>query len=186
MTKACLQSNRIGFYSLLCCTVMAIFAGHLAAQTDAKPSPAATPAPSTAPAATNAPAPEQAVSNLTIKITGIRNAKGRINIALFRDGKGFPSDIPSAVAAQRVEIDSQTLSATAVFKSLPQGAYAAAVLHDENMTGKMDFDAQGIPQEGYGISNNPDTTQGPPTPEDAKFAVDKPESAIEIKMTYWN
>ena len=186
MTKACLQSNRIVFSSLLCGALMAVFPSHLSAQTDAKPAPTATPVPSTAPAATNTPEPAASVSNLTIKIKGIRNAKGRINIALFRDGKGFPMDIASAVAAQRIEIDPQTLSATAVFKDLPQGTYAAAVLHDENLTGKMDFDAQGIPQEGYGISNNPDTTQGPPTPEDAQFAVSQPESAIEIKMTYWN
>jgi uncharacterized protein (DUF2141 family) len=181
MKSAPVRSNRIAFYSMLGCMLLAA-AGQLQAQTQAAPAPS----PAAPPPAPPAPAPPQAVSNLTIKITGIRNAKGRINIALFRDGKGFPSDIPSAVAAQRVEIDPQTLSATAVFKNLPQGNYAAAVLHDENLTGKMDFDAQGIPQEGYGISNNPDTTQGPPTPEDAKFAVDKPESAIEIKMTYWN
>jgi len=186
MTKARLQSNRIGFYSLLCCMLMAVFAAPLAAQTDAKPAPTPAPAPSTAPAATPTPAAAQAVSNLTVKITGIRNAKGRINIALFRDGKGFPTDIASAVAGQSVEIDPKTLSATVVFKNLPQGDYAASVLHDENLTGKMDFDAQGIPQEGYGISNNPDTTQGPPTPEEAKFAVNQAESAIEIKMTYWN
>lgn len=184
MTNASLQSNRIRFYSLLCCTLMAIFAGHLAAQTDAKPAPTPAPAPASAPAAT--PAPAQAVSSLTVKITGIRNAKGRINIALFRDGKGFSTDIASAVAGQSVEIDPKTLSATVEFKNLPQGDYAASVLHDENLTGKMDFDAQGIPQEGYGISNNPDTTQGPPTPEEAKFAVNQPESVIEIKMTYWN
>ncbi len=187
MKSAPVKSNRIAFFSLLACTLLAA-AGQLQAQNQATPAQSPTPAPSASPAATPTPAtaPAQAVSNLTVKITGIRNVKGRINIALFRDGKGFPSDIPSAVAAQRVDIDPQTLTATAVFKNLPQGSYAAAVLHDENLSGKMDFDAQGIPQEGYGISNNPDTTQGPPTPEDAKFAVDKPESAIEIKMTYWN
>jgi uncharacterized protein (DUF2141 family) len=125
------------------------------------------------------------VSTLTIKITGIRNAKGKINVALYRDGKGFPTDPASAVAAQRIEIDPQSLTATAVFKDLPQGNYAAAVLHDDDMTGQMTFDAQGIPTKGYGISNNPDTTGGPPTPEDAKFVVNQPESAIEIKMTYW-
>ncbi len=183
MKSAPIKSNRIAFNSLLCCVLLAA-AGQLQAQTQATPAPAPVPAPAAAPAVT--PTPAQSVSNLTVKITGVRNVKGRINIALFKDGKGFPSDIPSAVAAQRVEIDPQTLTATAVFKNLPQGNYAAAVLHDENLTGKMDFDAQGIPQEGYGISNNPDTTQGPPSPEDAKFVVNQPESAIEIKMTYWN
>jgi uncharacterized protein (DUF2141 family) len=49
----------------------------------------------------------------------------------------------------------------------------------------MEFDAQGMPKNGYGISNNPDTTQGPPTPELANFPVKQPETAIEIKMVYW-
>jgi uncharacterized protein (DUF2141 family) len=49
----------------------------------------------------------------------------------------------------------------------------------------MEFDAQGIPQSGYGISNNPDTSQGPPTPEQANFKVNQAETAIEIKMVYW-
>jgi len=50
----------------------------------------------------------------------------------------------------------------------------------------MDFDSQGIPQEGYGISNNPDSTQGPPTPEQAKFALNQSQVTIEIKLVYWN
>jgi uncharacterized protein (DUF2141 family) len=49
----------------------------------------------------------------------------------------------------------------------------------------MEFDSQGIPLSGYGLSNNPDTSQGPPTPEQAKFTVNQPECAIEIKMIYW-
>jgi len=97
-------------------------------------------------AAANAPAPEQAASNLTIKITGIRNAKGRINIALSVTGRDFQATYERR-RCQRVEIDPQTLVPRPIQES-PQGAYAAAVLHDENMTGKMDFDAQGIPQEG--------------------------------------
>jgi uncharacterized protein (DUF2141 family) len=104
---------------------------------------------------------------------------------LFRDAKGFPSDPGSATASQRLEIDPQTKTATAVFTNLPQGPYAVSVMHDENLTGKMDFDAQGIPQEGYGISNNPDTTTGPPTAEAATFAVNQSESKIEIKLFYW-
>jgi len=106
-------------------------------------------------------------------------------VVLFRDGKGFPSDITYAVAARQGEIDPKTLTAKVVFEKLPQGVYAASVLHDENLAGKMEFDAQGIPQSGYGISNNPDTSQGPPTPEQANFKVIQAETAIEIKMVYW-
>lgn len=183
------RSKRSVACAVLCFALLAVSAGWLAAQTQANPTPApppaASPAPAPAPASTAAPAPAEAATTLTIRITGARNAKGKIGVVLFRDGKGFPSDITYAVAARQGAIDPQTLSATVVFEKLPQGVYAASVLHDENLTGRMEFDAQGIPQSGYGISNNPDTTQGPPTPEQAKFTVDKPESAIEIKMVYW-
>jgi uncharacterized protein (DUF2141 family) len=131
------------------------------------------------------PAPAAAKATLTVRITGIKNAKGKINIALFRDAKGFPTDSASAVASQRFEIDPQTLVATAVFKDIPQGAYAAAVLHDDDLSGKMAYDGQGIPQKGYGISNNPNTNYGPPTPEQATFTVNQAEVTIEIKMVYW-
>jgi uncharacterized protein (DUF2141 family) len=154
--------------SWVCCMLIAS-AGLLAAQTPATPA---------------APAPP-AKSTLSVQITGFRSAKGKVNISLFRDGKGFPSDRASSTASQRLEIDPQTRTATAVFTNLPQGAYAAAVFHDENLTGKMEYDSQGIPQEGYGISNNPDTTQGPPTPEQAKFAVNQSQTTIEIKLVYW-
>jgi uncharacterized protein (DUF2141 family) len=167
--KTRFDCKRFAVYTLFCSALLALSAAWLAAQTPAAP----------------APAPAQATATLTVHIVGIRNAKGKISIVLFRDGKGFPSDIANAVAMKQVDIDPQTLTAKIVFEKLPQGAYAAAVLHDENLTGKMEFDPQGVPLNGYGISNNPDTTQGPPTPEAAKFTVDKPEAAIDIKMVYW-
>ncbi|MGA2674025.1 MAG: DUF2141 domain-containing protein [Terracidiphilus sp.] len=167
--KTRFNCKRFAVYTLFCSALLALSAGWLAAQTPAAPSPA----------------PAEATATLTVHIVGIRNAKGKIGIVLFRDGKGFPSDISNAVAMKQVDIDPQTLTAKIVFEKLPQGVYAAAVLHDENLTGKMEFDPQGVPLSGYGISNNPDTTQGPPTPDDAKFTVDKPEAAIDIKMVYW-
>ncbi|MGA3046441.1 MAG: DUF2141 domain-containing protein [Terracidiphilus sp.] len=164
--------KRLAVASMVCCT-LSLSVSMLAAQTTASSSPI--PAPAAAPTK----------STLSIHITGFRNAKGKINIALFRDGKGFPSDPASSTASQRLEIDPQTKTATAVFTNLPQGSYAAAVFHDENLTGKMEYDSQGVPQEGYGISNNPDTTQGPPTADGAKFTVSQPQTTIEIKLVYW-
>jgi uncharacterized protein (DUF2141 family) len=155
---------------LLCFALPISWAGWLAAQAPA----------------THAATPANSKATLTVHITGFRNAKGRVNLALFRDGKGFPSDVASAVESQRLEIDPQTRTATAVFANLPQGVYAVSIFHDENLSGKMDFDAQGVPQEGYGISNNPDSSQGPPTPEAAKFPVNQAQVTIEIKMVYWN
>lgn len=161
----------------------------------------APPAPATAPAATPAPSapaqpssdqatptaatPAQGASTLTIKIKGIRNAKGKIDVALYGSDKGFPMDPSNAVGLKQIDVDPKTMTATAVFEKLPQGNYAATVMHDENLVGKMEFDASGVPLEGYGISNNPDSSQGPPTWDDSKFAVNKPDAAIEISMIYW-
>ena len=177
MRKIRLQFNRIALSTVFCCSLPAVFAGSLAAQAPATPAPAKSSTP-------QATAP-QSTSTLTIKIKGIRNAKGKIGVVLYGDAKGFPLDPSSAAAAKQVDVDPKTLTATAVFEKLPQGVYAATVLHDENLVGKMEFDSQGMPLEGYGISNNPDSSSGPPSFDDAKFNVNQPDAVIEIEMTYW-
>jgi uncharacterized protein (DUF2141 family) len=173
MTITGLNFKRIAGYAFVCGAMLALSIGTLQAQAPASP------------ASATASAPAPAETTLTIHLTGFRNAKGKVNIDLFRDGKGFPLDPAGVVESKRLEIDPKTLSATAVFSDLPQGAYAVAVVHDDNLTGKMEFDASGIPLKGFGFSNNPDTSQGPPTPESATFALNQPETKIEIKITYW-
>src|ERR1017187_1740719 len=123
MMRTFFKSTRFAAYALLCGALLTCSAGWLAAQAPAASTPAPAPAamPIAAPVAAPAPAPTEATSTLTIRITGIRYAKGKIGVALFRDGKGFPADISSVVAATQVEIDPQTLTAKAVFAKLPQG-----------------------------------------------------------------
>jgi len=184
MIATCLKPNRIAISSMLCGALLAISAGAVAAQTPA-PAPTA-PQPSASAQSTPSPStPAAGTSTLTVKIKGIRNAKGKIAVSLYADGKGFPLDPSGAVAAKQVDIDPKTLAVTVAFEKLPQGIYALTVLHDENLTGKMEFDSQGTPMEGYGISNNPDSSEGPPSFDDAKFTVNQSEAAIEVAMTYW-
>lgn len=173
MTITGLNFKRISGCAFVCGVLLALTVATLQARAYASP----------APGSASAPAP--AKSTLTVHLTGFRNAKGKVNIDLFRDGKGFPLDSAGVVESERLEIDPKTLSATAVFADLPPGTYAVAVVHDDNLTGKMEFDASGIPLKGFGFSNNPDTSQGPPTPESATFAVNQPETKIDIKITYW-
>jgi uncharacterized protein (DUF2141 family) len=197
MIREIVKLNRLAQPSILCLAVLTIASGAIAAQTPA-PAPATTPAPAAAPAtpaqatpaapAQAAPAPAaapQGNSTLTVKVKGIRNAKGKIDIVLYGNETGFPLDPSSAVAMKQVDVDTQTMTATIVFDKLPQGFYAATVMHDEKMVGKMEFDSQGIPIEGYGISNNPDSSSGPPTWDASKVNVNQPDNAIEISMIYW-
>ena len=66
-------------------------------------------------------------ATLTVHVTGARNAKGKIRVALFRDGKGFPNDASQAVHTQAADVDPQTLSAQVVFADLRAGVYAVSV-----------------------------------------------------------
>lgn len=121
---------------------------------------------------------------LTIKVTGARNAKGRIGIALFQGEAGFPGDTSKALRVQQAEIDGKTLSAQVTLKDIPQGEYAVSVFHDENMNGKLDKNMLGIPKEGYGASNNPPQRMHASTFDEAKFTLGGAEQTVEIKLIY--
>jgi uncharacterized protein (DUF2141 family) len=84
----------------------------------------------------------------------------------------------------RTGIDPQTLIAQVTLKNLPRGVYAVSVFHDENMNGRLDKNVLGIPKEGYGASNNPRKSMGPPKFAEAKFQLDQPEKVLEIKLLY--
>jgi uncharacterized protein (DUF2141 family) len=172
-------ANRIGTFTG--CLMLAIASLTAYAQAPATP---ATPAPA-APAATAPAATPQGTCTLTVKVKGIRNAKGKIGVVLYGKEDGFPLDPSGAVARKLTDIDPKTMTATLVFENLPAGSYAATVLHDENLVGKMEFDAQGVPIEGYGVSNDPDSSSGPPSFDAAKFTVAGPDTAIVISMIYW-
>ena len=128
--------------------------------------------------------PQSATATLTIRVTGVRNNKGRIALALFQSEAGFPGDASKAVRLQQAEIDAQTRSAQFVLEGVPYGQYAVSVFHDENMNGKLDKNFVGAPKEGYGASNNPQKRMGPPPFEEARFSLNQPAQSIEIKLMY--
>ena len=96
MTITGLNFNRIAGYAFVCGAMLSLSIGTLQAQAPASPAPATAAAPASAPA--------PAKSTLTIHLTGFGNAKGKVNIDLFRDGKGFPLDPAGVVESERLEI----------------------------------------------------------------------------------
>ena len=126
----------------------------------------------------------QGTSTLTVHVLHARNAKGKIGVTVFKNADGFPSDSAKATMRQAVDVDPRSLDANVVFKGLPHGVYAVAVLHDENGNGKMDKNLLGIPKEGYGASNNPSKKMRPPTFDEAKFNLAVGEKTIEINLVY--
>jgi uncharacterized protein (DUF2141 family) len=127
---------------------------------------------------------QEAGTSLTLRIVGAKSSKGQIAIAVFNGEAGFPADKSKAVRTLQTGIDPQTLIAHVTMKNLPRGVYAVAVFHDENMNGRLDKNVLGIPKEGYGASNNPKKSMGPPKFAEAKFQLDQPEKVLEIKLLY--
>ena len=123
-------------------------------------------------------------ANLTVRVTGARNTKGKIRVALFRDSKGFPNDASHAVHTQAADVDPQTLTAQVGFAGLAAGVYAVSVFHDENMNEKLDKNFMGVPKEGYGASNNPKKKMGAPNFDETKFQLRVADLSVEIKLMY--
>ena len=66
----------------------------------------------------------------------------------------------------------------------PRGQYAANAFHDENDNGELDTNLIGIPTEGYGFTNDPRTTFGPPDFEDAAVNVRDASELAVMTMRY--
>src|ERR1051325_8420985 len=97
-----------------------------------------------------------------VKILNIRNSTGTVACALFDSPGGFPVEfLQSATNVMVIKI--RKTQARCDFEDIPPGTYAMAVIHDENMNGKLDTNVLGIPTEGYGFSNGAKGAVGAPS-----------------------
>ena len=127
---------------------------------------------------------DPAASNtLTLEVTGIRNAEGRMACALFWQNKGFPRKHRRALRRTWVDVDGDTVKC--VFKRTGLGEYAASVFLDVNENGKLDTNAIGSPSEPWGVSQNSTSKRsGPSLYKDAKFVYEGGAVTIPIKLLY--
>ncbi len=120
---------------------------------------------------------------VTVEVTNLRSNKGYVLVSLYDTPDAFPKNGEKAVGKGKVTITGG--KATISFKNMPQGKYAAAILHDENDNLKMDLNSVGLPQEGYGFSNNAKGLFGPPSFSKAAFTLNGPVKNISIKASYF-
>ena len=119
-------------------------------------------------------------AELTVTVTGIRNAKGDIRLAVYASPKEWPDDPASDHdQAQPAKLGSVT------FKfDLPPGTYAINGFHDEIGNGKFKTSWIGLPEEGYLFSNNVRPVLSAPSFESARFTLPPQGGAISISMHY--
>jgi uncharacterized protein (DUF2141 family) len=104
-----------------------------------------------------------------IDIAGVRNTRGDVGCLLFNQADGYPEVHGKAYRDMHVSIEQDR--AVCEFKDVAPGTYAAIVFHDENLSGKLDKNVFGMPQEGYGASNNVRPRFSAPGFQPASFAV---------------
>ena len=119
--------------------------------------------------------------SLEVSVSGVRNAKGEIMVGVYDTDNTFPK---TGSEFKGIVIKSIKDEATVVFKDLPEGTYAVAIIHDENKDGKLTKNFLGIPKEGYGFSNDAKATFGSPSFKEASFAMTKDNQNISIKLKY--
>ncbi|MCB8994642.1 MAG: DUF2141 domain-containing protein [Bacteroidales bacterium] len=131
----------------------------------------------------SAQAQAQSTGNIEIRITGLRNPKGKVSVNLFNQKDGFPDDPMKSFGWKTVSILPDTV--VIVFEDLPYGTYAVSVLHDENGNGKMEKNFFGIPREGFAFSNNDTPRIKSPSFSDAMIELKSPRMVSNLKMLYY-
>ena len=119
-------------------------------------------------------------SKLTVQVSGVHSARGEIAITIYPDDRRRFLAKGGKVARVRVP----AAASVRVCLWLPPASYAVAIYHDVN--GDRDFNRTlvGLPAEGFGFSNNPETKLGLPPLSHARFKLAPGEGAISIQMRY--
>jgi len=123
-----------------------------------------------------------APSELIVEVQGLHSGKGQVICFLYANADGFPAEPGRALARRVTPIADR--AATCRFADLPPGAYAVAVVHDENRNGRLDRNLLGLPTEGVGASNNPISHFGPPKFEKARFDYAGGSKTVSIPIHY--
>ena len=125
------------------------------------------------------PAYLKAQSITQIKITGIRSAKGKIIIQVFKDNESYNQEKPY----KKITFDKRTMAngTLSVKYEIEPGIYGFTLVDDENDNGIIDKNFIKIPKEGFGFSNFFMEKMKKPVFDD--FMV-KSQQKVEIRVKY--
>lgn len=121
---------------------------------------------------------------IRVVVKGLRDNNGRVGCSLFKGPDGFPRVKAKEFRGMWTQKHNQV--AVCDFTGVPAGIYAATVLDDTNMNGKMDFNFIGLPTKGYGFSNDAKAMLSPPSFSAASFTYSGVGSMpVPIDIVYW-
>lgn len=121
---------------------------------------------------------------LDIKISNIRNHKGVILLSVYTAPDQFPYH-----PLKTYEVKKDSLAKGIIHTSirdLSPGQYALGLLDDENRSGQMEYNMIGIPQEGFGFTNNPKLFLKRPDYDRVLFKIYPGINRIQLIVRYKN
>jgi len=118
---------------------------------------------------------EEGVATLKVTVENVSGTEGHLQFALHSK----ETFLKSPIMTKTGEIAGK--QSTVTFKNIPAGEYAIICYHDKNDNKRMDFEANGMPLEDYGATNNV-MSMGPPVFQDAKFTVGKENLELGIRF----
>lgn len=119
---------------------------------------------------------------LAVQVSGIRAAQGDVTVTVYPDdAKRFLAPKSKLLRERPAAKAPET---TACFSLPGPGYYAVAVYHDANGDHAFNRTLVGLPREGFGFSNDPDTMTGLPAFKAVRFKVGPGETSLPIKLRY--
>ncbi|WP_207443933.1 DUF2141 domain-containing protein [Roseomonas haemaphysalidis] len=144
----------------------------------ASPAGAATPVTATACAAGPAGAPQ-----IQVRVHGARSTQGNMTVTLYGSDPARFLASGGKLARQRVPVQPGG-KAEACFSVSAPGIYAVAIYHDENNDHDFNLSVIGMPQEGYGFSNDAQGRFGAPSFEAVRFRVEQAGGVVPVLLRY--
>ncbi|HMB76609.1 MAG TPA: DUF2141 domain-containing protein [Kiloniellaceae bacterium] len=119
---------------------------------------------------------------VVVTVEDMRNLDGLLTVELYDDNPdGF---IKKAGRLERYRLEATRSESEICIVAPGPGTYAVVLYHDENGNKKFDKNFLGIPKEGFGVSNNPGFSLGPPAHADSAFTLGEDPVVLTISMTY--
>lgn len=115
---------------------------------------------------------------LIINVTNIKATKGEIRVIIYNTSDNFLEEGADVkIYAKSVDEMLETI----VIDDLPKGDYSIFLYHDENSDDECNLNFFGIPQEGYGFSNNFRPKLSAPDFDDCKFSL-KERTVLDVEL----
>ncbi len=121
---------------------------------------------------------------MDVRITNIRNTKGQLCFAIFKDEAGFKKQKSCwELKCCKKDIVNGEFRIKIPFK---EGKWGFTVLDDENKNGKMEYGLLGMPHEGFGLSYFLQKGIRKPIFDDFSFDLNENEiKTVCVKMRYF-